>query len=141
MNWRRAIGGLLLIVCSWSLMGGGGGGLIPGRKIDGGYVLIVYEAEDVSKYPAGQSLILQSTEFREWLDGKTSEDADGNENSRIWDKDTETTYVADVWKQALALPRETLPWLVISDGSKGVFQGPLPESIDATKKLIGDYLK
>ena len=140
MNLRRAIGGLLIIVCSWSLLGSGGG-ILPIGKTDNGHVLIVYEAEELSEYPPEQVLILQSVEFLEWLDGKTSEDENGNENSRIWDKDTETTYVDDAWKEALALPRESIPWLVISDGSKGVFQGPLPESIEATKALIGKYLK
>jgi hypothetical protein len=123
------------------LLGGGGGSIITGGKIDGGHVLIVYEAEDLSEYPAEQALIFQSVEFREWLDEKTSEDADGHENSRIWDQDTETQYIDDVWKDALAEPRDDLPWLVISDGSKGVFRGPLPESIDETKDLISRYIK
>lgn len=140
MNWMRAIGGLLIIFCSWSLLGSGGG-ILPIGKLDDGHVLIVYEAEDVSQYPSDQALIFQSVEFREWLDSKTSEDADGNENSRIWDKDTETKYVDQVWKSALDLPRDGIPWIVISDGSKGVFQGPLPNSIEATKALIGKYLK
>jgi len=111
---------------------------IPG---DSNRVLIVYESSDLSKLPASQSVLMSSANVREYLTRKCSKGATGTPEFRIWDKDTDTSNVGQVWKDAMALPRNAVPWLIVSNGKSG-YSGPLPvnevELLTKLKQYLGD---
>jgi hypothetical protein len=107
----------------------------------GNRVLIVYETSDV--LPAKQAAILTSGVLRDYLDATTAKDtANPNGAYRIWDKDTDLSHpsVSPSWKAAMARPRASVPWIVLSDGTTG-YEGPLPESVEATLELLKKHLR
>ena len=95
-------------------------------------VLIVYESAELSKLPAAQWLVLFSQPFRDWLDSTCKD-------WRIYDKDVSTANESKTWQDAMKLPRQQTPWLIISNPAKGGYQGPLPGTVDETKALIAKY--
>jgi hypothetical protein len=100
----------------------------------GRHVLIVYETLDKPNYPSGQSLILDSAEFKQFLN-QTATDG-----WRILDQDANTEYMPEVFQLWSKRERSGLPWIVISNGQTGV-EGELPATIDETKELIGKLLQ
>lgn len=112
----------------------------PGPVTDGNRVLIVYESSDLSNLPAAQSVLMTATNVREYLNRKCSKGPDGKTPEfRIWDKDVDTTNVSQTWKDALAMPRSGIPWLMVSNGRTG-FSGPLPENEAALMAKLKQYL-
>lgn len=112
-------------------------GPIPAK---GMHVLIVFNSEDVDNYPKAQADVLSDYSVREYLRAKCTADGEAGDSKayRIWDKDSDLTYVPEKWKVAMGLPRTSLPWIVISTDSGG-FQGPLPANSDETLKLLKKY--
>ena len=100
----------------------------------GRHVLIVYETLDKPTYPSSQSLILDSAEFKQFLN-QTATDG-----WRILDQNATTEYMPEVFKTWMTRKRDGLPWIVISNGQTGV-EGELPATIDETKELIGKLLQ
>ena len=100
----------------------------------GRHVLIVYETLDKPTYPSSQSLILDSAEFKQFLN-QTATDG-----WRILDQNATTEYMPEVFKTWMTRKRDGLPWIVISNGQTGV-EGELPAMIDETKELIGKLLQ
>lgn len=105
----------------------------------GNRVLMVYESAELSKLPPAQLSILQGKLIRDYLEQRC--DQDGTVKAyRIWDKDVSTANVSQAWKDAMARPRKSLPWLYIN-GPKAVFEGPLPanetEALNLLKKYLG----
>lgn len=95
-------------------------------------VLIVYEADDKPAYPSSQVLILDSASFKSYLNEKCDEDG-----WRILDQDSNTAFMDDEWKRWMQMDRSELPWIIASNGESGT-SGPLPKTIEETKKLIED---
>ena len=81
--------------------------------------------------PPAQLSILTSAPLREWFKSN-------NVQWRIWDDDTPVEGAEKVWQDALLLPRQSLPWIHVSNGKTG-FSGPLPSNVDETIALIGKY--
>ena len=115
----------------------------PAPPIAGGgnRVLIVYETGD--RLPPAQSAILTSGVLRDYLDAKTAKD-DFNPTGayRIWDKDVNLSHpsVSPSWKAAFARPRQSLPWIVVSNGRTG-YEGPLPADVPQTLALLKKYFE
>jgi len=108
---------------------------------EGNRVLIVYETGDV--LPAKQAAILTSGVLRDYLDATTAKDtANPNGAYRIWDQNIDLSHpsVSPSWKAAMARPRASVPWIVVSDGTSG-YEGPLPESVEATLELLKKHLR
>lgn len=105
---------------------------LPGLR-----VLILFESGDVDKYPTGQLAILNGAAFHKWLDGVCVQ-GPKNKEWRIWDADTDARSEAKHWQDALARKRESLPWLIVSNGTTG-FEGPLPKTADEAKAVIQKY--
>jgi hypothetical protein len=102
-------------------------------------VLIVYEAADLGKYPATQVSILSDGSLRAYLLDHCPKGADGKTAEfRIWDKDVDASGDAKLWQDALKLPRERTPWIVVSNGVTGT-QQPLPDNVADTLKLIQKF--
>lgn len=105
------------------------------------HVLFIYETADLSKYPQGQVLIFNSATFRDWLDQVCTNGTGAYKKAwRMYDKDTTMQYETKPWQDAMKLPRTQLPWLIISNPTKGGYQGPLPATIEETKTLIQKYI-
>lgn len=106
---------------------------------DGNRVLIVYETGDL--HPPAQAAIFTSGVLRDYLDAKTAKDAHNPTGAyRIWDKDVNLNHplVSPSWKAAMARPRTSLPWIVVSNGKTG-FEGPLPADVPKTLDLLKRY--
>ncbi len=93
------------------------------------HVLIIYESADVNRLTADQRAIIMGADVRGALDSAAPD------RYRIYDQDADLTYVDQVWKDAMAVPRESLPWLVISDGETG-YSGPLDMTAAEFRELI-----
>lgn len=110
---------------------------IPGKE---NRVLIIYESSDLPKYPPAQTAVFAAASLREYLAKKCVKGPDGKTPEyRIWDKDVDTVNVSTVWKDAMKLQRQSLPWIIVSNGSTG-FSGPLPTDVDSTVTLLKKYL-
>jgi hypothetical protein len=100
----------------------------------GRHVLIVYETLDKPNYPSSQSLILDSAEFKQFLNSTATD------GWRILDQNANTEFMPEVFRKWMERKRDGLPWIVISNGQTGV-EGELPATIDETKELIGKLLQ
>jgi hypothetical protein len=104
----------------------------PPFKADRLSVLIVEQTEDIGRLPKSQAAILQAnTTLRVWLQqaGADFRQLDADETGELLD---------DKWKAAMAVPRQSVPWIVIANQKTG-FSGPLPKTVDETIALIEGY--
>lgn len=109
---------------------------IPG----GNRVLILYESSDLSTYPPAQAELITSGVVRDYLDKVCAKGPDGKTPEyRIWDKDVDLTNVSDVWKEAVKMQRDGLPWLIVSNGKTG-YSGPLPSTQSELMAKLKQYL-
>tara|TARA_R110000868_G_C10712967_1_gene750125 strand:- start:418 stop:870 length:453 start_codon:yes stop_codon:yes gene_type:complete len=112
----------------------------PPIPTNGNRVLIVYESTELSTLPPSQAVLMTSGNVRDYLQRKCSKGPDGRTPEfRIWDKDVDTTNAGQTWKDALAIQRNGLPWLIVSNGTTG-FSGPLPDSEAALMAKLKQYL-
>lgn len=107
--------------------------------VAGNRVLIVYESAELSKYPASQAAIIYNAGLRSYLNSKCIVGPDGKTKDWfILDKDADVSSLPVLWKNAMALPRQSLPWLIVSTGTTGI-SCPLPTDAAATTALIQKY--
>lgn len=85
------------------------------------YVLIVEETGSRRTLPASQVRIFTSTKVQGWLRQNAAN------NWRIWDKDVNPSKAPEALRGMFNLPRESLPWIFISDDVNS-HSGPLPTS-------------
>jgi hypothetical protein len=87
-------------------------------------VLMIYESADL--LPAKQRAIFSDPKVRNYMNDRGE--------WRILDKDTTYEDPNTIWAQWLKLPRQTVPWIIISG------QGfPLPEDVKSTLELLEKY--
>ena len=135
MKFDRQTIGILIIFFALYRMNGGGG-LVSNApfKTDKLSVLIVEETEDRDDTPRSQNAAISSTIWRDYVNSKGGE-------LRVLppthDASKESQWVQD----ALKVERDSLPWLVVSNGKSG-FSGTLPENLDGLmtelKKVGGE---
>jgi len=102
--------------------------------------LIVYETGDLSRLPASQRAALYAKEIRDYLNARCAKGPDGKTAEwRLWDANVDASAESQAWKDALARPRASLPWVVLMDGDKVTFEGPLPATVADTMKLLKTY--
>jgi hypothetical protein len=101
-------------------------------------VLMIEETQDRSKLPPDQTLIFTSGVIADYLNANCAKEKDGHPAWYILDKDTDMSNAASVWKKAMKIPHDPTPWILISNGRKGVSR-PLPKTVDETQKLIEKY--
>lgn len=130
MSTKDKIGWLLIALAVFSLAKGGGALPFTPAPIDvpGLHVLIVEETDDRSTIDKGQLAVLQTTQVKQ-------EVAAAGGQFRQYDDDNAPA--AEPWKTAMSRPRQSTPWLIVSNPGKGGFEGPLPASIDESLKIIG----
>ena len=108
---------------------------IPPIPIAGLRVLVVYE----SATPGDTAKIVGSATVRDYLNAKCAKGPDGKSPEyRILDKDVSLANASQWVKDAMARQRQSMPWIVVSNGTAG-FEGPLPTSIDATMTLLKKF--
>jgi hypothetical protein len=100
-------------------------------------VLIVYESAKLSSLPPAQYLILTSTAFRTAMDS-TCVKVGSQPEWRIYDKDASVANESPIWQKAMARPRASHPWILVSNGKSG-FEGPLPATVEDTLALVKKY--
>lgn len=98
-------------------------------------VLIVEETEDRLKPEMrGYLGVLNSAAVRGYLNSHCAT-VDGEPHWLWVDDDADLTNASQYWRDAMALPRKSLPWIAISNGRNGT-AGPLPQSEDETLALL-----
>lgn len=97
--------------------------------VDGPRLLIVEEFDQRGRLPASQIDIFVSAAVREAIESRGGQ-------LRILDQNTPAEGAPEWFRAALALPRQSLPWLVWSDGRTG-YSGPLPATEAELLKRIG----
>lgn len=91
-------------------------------------VLIVEESTERSTLPQAQLDIFTAGQV--WMDQNGIE-------GMILDPDTQGVNMPP-WREAFAVPRQSVPWIVISNGRSGTSE-PLPQSLEAFKELVGRF--
>lgn len=107
--------------------------------VTGFRVLIIEESAERAKLPVAQLKILFDKGVRDYLNSKCVKGADQKTAEwRIWDKDADASGEAKHWQDALKRPRQSVPWVIISDGKTG-YEGPLPATVEAALELFKRY--
>lgn len=102
-------------------------------------VLIVEEAMDRAKLPAAQAAIIFDARVREYLNTKCVVGPDGRTREwNIFDQNVYTGDTSKLWQDAMKRKRDSLPWILISDGKTG-YEGPLPPTVEDTLNLLKKY--
>ena len=102
-------------------------------------VLVIYDTATASSLPAKQLDCIFSTSVRGYLAEKCIRGTDAKTPEfRFYDVNTDPTSDGQLWADAMKRPRKSLPWVIISDGSKG-YEGPLPGNVDDFLALLKKY--
>lgn len=108
----------------------------PAPIPDAGFrTLIIYESGDATKMSAAQQNILYGKAVRDYLNAKCIAEPDGTKAFRIYDQNVDVTAESTIWQNAMKRPRQSVPWLIASNGKTG-FEGPLPANVDDFMKII-----
>ena len=99
---------------------------------EGLHVLIVEEVDDRRSLSRDQLAVLTSSALRGWF-------TDHKAEWHVWDKDFDASHEPENWQAALKIPRESLPWLIVSRKGKPNYSGPLPATVDATLEVLRRY--
>jgi hypothetical protein len=101
-------------------------------------VMIVEETSDRIHIPWDQIVAMQSTVWRQYVDSKSGLEPSGAHHYRLVDKDDNMAKDAKKWSDAFARPRNTTPWIIVSNGKTG-YEGPLPKNLADLMTLIQKY--
>jgi len=89
-------------------------------------VLVIYDTLTVTTLPAAQQNALFSKAISEYLNARCIRGQDMKTPEwRFFDAKIDPSADGALWVEAMKRPRKQLPWLIVSDGSKG-YEGPLP---------------
>lgn len=113
----------------------------PEEKITGLSVLFIYESSHIYKEKIVN--VLNSADLRQWFNSNIEKNKLGQANFRCLDRDTPFPKNCDeVYCKWLGQPPPPeLPWIIIGNKEKIVFQGPLPDDIEKVKSLVLKYKK
>lgn len=107
--------------------------------VAGLHVLMVYDAPKVSSLPKEQAAVLASGELRSYLNAHCPPGTDGKTKEwRLYDQHTDTSNESQVWKDAMARPRASVPWWIVSNGKTGE-EGPLPSNVADAMATLKKY--
>lgn len=102
-------------------------------------VLIIAETGDRTKMSPAQTAIIYSKTIRDYLNQKCVLGPDKiTKEWRIYDPDTDVTGDGEVWRKAMKRKRDSVPWILIANGTSA-YEGPLPTNIDDTLTLLKKY--
>lgn len=98
--------------------------------------MIIYEQS--ANLTREQQAILTGATVREFLAANCVKDERGRPAFRIYDQNADLSRDDKIWRDAMALPRAGLPWLIVSNGKAG-YSGPLPPDPDKTVEVFARY--
>lgn len=109
----------------------------PLPNLAGLKVLLIYETSDLPpKVPKDQYNIKVDPDVTGWLTANTTPE-NGWVGWRVGDPESGVQVGAVHWEKMLSLPRTSLPWIVINDGTNNRgYSGPLPENSAKTLELL-----
>lgn len=107
-------------------------------EVSGLQAVVIYETNPDVQLPAEQAAILSSPIVRGWLNDNCARDRDGSPMWRFLDKDSEFADATNPIANALKRPRESIPWLIVTNDGKG-FEGPLPGNVDDMMVRLRKY--
>lgn len=100
-------------------------------------VMIVEETEDRDNLPVEQMRALTSMIWREYCETHCVK-VDGVAEYRVFEANHDLSQESELWQAAFARPRESLPWILISNGKTGTEQ-PYPADLEAKMALLKQY--
>jgi hypothetical protein len=107
----------------------------PGiAPIEGDGLRVLFVAETGERMPQSIEASFYSTEVAAYLNANCAK-VGGQPDFRRVDPDTQFTDPGHRFAKALARPRASLPWLIISNGTSG-YEGPFPATPAETLALI-----
>lgn len=106
--------------------------------VEGFRVLLVFDPKAQTSLTAAQNSILFGADVRGYLNSKTAIAANGAREWRLWPVGTDNSGEAKYWQDVMARPRQSLPWVVISNGKAG-YEGPLPATVEDMLRLLKTY--
>lgn len=95
------------------------------------YCLVVEDMQQRDDLPASQREVITATgpgSLRAYLNFKCAKDQAGMPCLRFIGSKDDLSRDLPVWREGLARPRTSLPWIVISNGKSG-YEGPLPKTM------------
>lgn len=100
-------------------------------------VLLIYESGALPPtVPKDQHEIQYLPTVRDWLTANTTP-ADGWAGWRIGDPDAGVPQGSKLWDKMLALPRMSIPWLIVNNGAKNKgYSGPMPKNATEFMALV-----
>ena len=122
---------LLAILLLVILFGNRLGSTAPPFATDSLKVLIVEEANDRDNLPREQVTALASQNWRTLVKTKGGE-------WRLLDPDADVTEAEPWIQEAMAVKRDSTPWLLIANGNRGTSEA-FPANLDALVELINGY--
>lgn len=99
--------------------------------VAGLHVLIVFDKNNPTSLTAAQHNAIYGEKVDTYLRAKAKD-------YRIYDKDVPLANVPKVWKDAMARPRKSLPWIIVSNGTTGE-ELPLPSGTEELMLLLKRY--
>jgi hypothetical protein len=97
---------------------------------DGLRVMIIYDRNDLARYPAAQVAAMQSKKLWDYLSANCAKGPDGvTPEWRVWSKEVDATNESKLWRDAFARKRGDMPWIIVSNGKTG-FEGPCAKTAD-----------
>jgi hypothetical protein len=97
-------------------------------------VLIVYESADLANLPRW----LGDADLAGYLDAKCVKGPKGVAEWRMLDQHISVAADMVLWAKALGRKRDSLPWLIVSNGKAG-YEGPLPKTKPETMAILAKY--
>jgi hypothetical protein len=93
------------------------------------FVLVIHEPSAV--LPAEQQAVIDSTVVRSLVRDKKGQ-------IRVFAPNADLANESKLWQDAMKRPRQSLPWLIVSNGKTGI-EGPLPANVDDAVAIIKKY--
>jgi len=110
----------------------------PGEApIEGEGFRVVFIAETGEQLPPSVEDSFYSKLITDYLNSNCIK-VEGQPEFRRFDPDTQFTNPQHRFAKAMARPRTSLPWLIISNGKSG-YEGPFPTTVEATLALLKQY--
>lgn len=102
-------------------------------------VLIVEESSQRSSLPRPQLAAMFSPQAASYLNAKCAAGPSGTPDWRRWDDDIDATNAGPLFREMLAAPRQSLPWIVIRGDAGIVHSGPFPATEADLLALLRRY--
>jgi len=110
----------------------------PGEApIEGEGFRVLFIAETGEQLPPAVEDSFYSKLITDYLNANCIK-VEGQPEFRRFDPDTQFTNPQHRFAKAMARPRTSLPWLIISNGKVG-YEGPFPTTVEATLALLKQY--